>query len=270
MYKIVACDLDETLIRLDRTISRENIEAIKALKRAGVMFVPATGRGYGSVDVTLRELGLYDEEGQYVISFNGGVITENKNHRVVHYQGIPFDIADELYRRGIAYGECVHVYTRDMVYIYNLVQEEIDYLAGRMEVKEVDEPSLDFLHGQDIIKCLYMNTDRQRLESIADDLRDITADIEVSYSSNRYIEFNAVGVSKGEGLRRLAGLLGVEMRDTVAIGDNFNDLSMIRAAGLGVGVRNTPEDMKPLCGAITEGTCDESAVAEVIYKYLLK
>ena len=133
MYQIIACDLDETLIRLDRTISDEDKEAIRQAKKLGVKFVPATGRGYGSVDGTLRELGLYDEADQYVISFNGGAITENKDHRLLHFQGLPFALAEEFYKRGMDYDVCIHVYTKDMVYAYNFVQEEIVYLAGRME-----------------------------------------------------------------------------------------------------------------------------------------
>ncbi len=93
--------------------------------------------------------------------------------------------------------------------------------------------------------------------------------MDVSYSSNRYIEFNQKGVNKGSGLLTLAKLLGIRQEETIAIGDNFNDLSMILAAGLGVGVQNTVEDMKPLCDVITEATNNEGAVAEVIERYIL-
>ena len=78
MYKIIACDLDETLLSDDRTISKENIEAIQKAKELGVKFVPATGRGFNTVGGTLKDLGLYDLENEYVISYNGGAITENK------------------------------------------------------------------------------------------------------------------------------------------------------------------------------------------------
>ena len=114
-----------------------------------------------------------------------------------------------------------------------------------------------------------MNTDYQYLKGIENDLKEITSDLDVSYSSNRYIEFNHQGVNKGQGLKKLAELLHVDIKDTIAIGDNFNDLSMIQEAGLGVGVSNTIADMKPLCDVITENDCDHSAVAEVINRYVL-
>lgn len=70
-YKIIACDLDETLLSTDRTISKKNIEAIKKAKELGVKFVPATGRGFNTVDNNLKVLDLYDKENEYVISYNG-------------------------------------------------------------------------------------------------------------------------------------------------------------------------------------------------------
>ncbi len=269
MYKIIACDLDETLLKLDRTIDKKDIEAIQQAKSQGVKFVPATGRGYNSVQGTLQELGLWQQEGEYVISFNGGAVTENKDNKLLSFTGISFDLAQQLYQRGLNYDVCVHVYTKDMVYAYNLFQEEIDYLAGRMEIKEIFSNDIEFLRGQEIVKVLYTNTDRSYLNQIEQDLKNITTDLDVSYSSNRYIEFNHQGVNKGKGLSRLAELLGVDISETIAIGDNYNDLSMIKAAGLGVGVQNTVESMKKECDYITEATCNECAVAEVIRKFVL-
>ncbi len=84
------------------------------------------------------------------------------------------------------------------------------------------------------------------------------------------MEFNPKGVNKGVGLLYLADLMGIAPEKTIAIGDNFNDLPMIRAAGLGVGVSNTIEEMKPICDVITHASCNESAIAEVIERYILK
>ena len=270
MYKIIACDLDETLLKLDRTIDERDKEAIKKAKQLGVKFVPATGRGYNSVSDTLKELGLYEEEGEFVISYNGGAISENKGSKVIYFKGITFEQASFLYKKGLEYDVCIHVYTKDMVYAYNYLQEEIDYLAGRMEVREIFDKDIEFLRGQDIVKVLYMNTDYAYLKKIEEELSEYTKDLDVSYSSNRYIEFNHVGVNKGQGLKRLAELLDVDIKDTIAIGDNFNDLSMIKVAGLGVGVANAVEGMKKDCDYVCEATCNEAAIAEVINKFILE
>lgn len=270
MYKIIACDLDETLLSTDRTISKKNIEAIKKAKELGVKFVPATGRGFNTVDNNLKVLDLYDKENEYVISYNGGAITENKGNRLLHFEGISFDLASKLFKRGLNYNVCIHIYTKDTVYAYNYIQEEKDYLAGRMEVVEIFDDNIDFLKGQDIVKALYMNTNYEYLQKIAKELEDITSDIDVSYSANRYIEFNHKGVNKGAGLLSLAKLLNIKQEETIAIGDNYNDLSMIKVAGLGVGVANVVEGMKDDCDYICKANHDQDAVAEVIHKFILK
>ncbi len=269
MYRLIACDLDETLLSSDGSISKRNIEAIKKASSMGVKFVLATGRGFISVQDTLKTLGLYNKENEYVISYNGGGITENKDNRLLHFEGISFDLAQELYRRGLEYGLCVHVHTLDMVYVYDFTQEERDYLSNRIAATETFERNLDFLSGQDIIKVIYMNFDYNYLHHIEEELKNIIQDVDVSYSSNRYMEFNHKGVNKGAGLKILAGLLNIPIEETIAVGDNYNDLSMIKAANLGIGVHNTVEKMKQECDYITKGTNDEDAIAEIIEKFIL-
>ena len=114
-YKIIACDMDETLLSSDATICQRNIEAITAAIAKGVKFVPCTGRGFRSIEGVLRTLGLYDQADQYVIGFNGAHITENKGSRSLFWDPIPFDLADRIFRRCCAYGQCMHIYTRDVV-----------------------------------------------------------------------------------------------------------------------------------------------------------
>lgn len=268
-YKLMACDLDETLLSTDRTVCQKNVEAIKKAEEQGVKFVCATGRGFASIAPTLKEIGQLDQPDEYAISINGGAITENKNNRILHFEGLDFAKAEELFQRGLPYNVCIHVYTPDEVYVYRINDNERDYITGRMHFTEFDEPNLDFLKGQEISKVLYVNTDYPYLKQIEKDLEDITSDLDVSFSSNRYIEFNKKGVNKGSGLLWLADYLGIPAEETIAIGDNFNDLSMIKAAGLGVGVANTIADMKSECDFITEAECSDRAVAEVIEKFVL-
>lgn len=137
MYRLIASDLDETLIKADRTVCEENIEAIKKFMDMGGYFVCATGRPFFTAFGTLKELGQYEKEGQYVISFNGGAITENKGNRLLHYEGITFEQASELYKRGLKYNVCQHVYTLDTVYTYNMNPGEVEYLNNRQEFTEI-------------------------------------------------------------------------------------------------------------------------------------
>jgi len=269
MIKLIACDLDQTLIPNDHIIKAPNIEAVKKCTAAGIKFVLATGRGFNTVQGTLKDLGLYDLENEYVMSYNGGAITENKGNKIVHFEGLPFEKASELYKCGLNYDVCTHVYTTDKVYCYNFFEDEKRWLKGFQEMTEIFTDNIDFLKDTPICKVLYTNTNREYLQSIEKELQPILGDCDTSYSANRYIEFNKKGVNKGEGLRILAKMLNIDISETMAIGDNLNDLPMIEAAGLGVGVANTVADMKPKCDVITENDCEHDGVAEAIYKYVL-
>ena len=269
MYKIITCDLDETLLCMDRTISKRNIDAIHAVMEKGVKFVCASGRGYMSFQNTLQEIGLYDLADQYSISFNGSAITENRGNRVLFLEGISWELANALYVKGVEFGVCMHIYTQDTVYIYKLNEDERKFLENRMDYILVDDPDLTFLKGQQIIKVLYEHNGYDYLNKIEEEVADLTGECEVSYSSGRYLEFNKAGISKGAGLERLARILGVDMKDTLAIGDNVNDITMIRAAGLGAAVGNVYEGIRAECDYVAEATNDEGGVGEIIEKFVL-
>lgn len=270
-YKIIACDMDETLLSSDASICRRNIEAIANAKAQGVKFVPCTGRGFRSVEGVLKTLNLFDEAGQYVIGFNGASITENKGHRSLFWDPIPFDLADRIYRKSASYGLCMHIYTRDTVYISGVTPDEEDFLRGRMAYVPTAEKTLDFLRGkEEVCKLIIMHTDYSRLQEIHAEMKPLLDDITVSFSSNRYIEFMHKGVTKGVALLKLAAMLGVQPEETMAIGDNINDIEMLQAAGLSVGVDNLNPLIRQYCSVVTNATNNEGAVGEAIETFVLK
>lgn len=270
-YKIIACDMDETLLSSDASICRRNIEAIANAKAQGVKFVPCTGRGFRSVEGVLKTLNLFDEAGQYVIGFNGASITENKGHRSLFWDPIPFDLADRIYRKSASYGLCMHIYTRDTVYISDVTPDEEDFLRGRMAYVPTAEKTLDFLRGkEEVCKLIIMNTDYSRLQEIHAEMKPLLDDITVSFSSNRYIEFMHKGVTKGVALLKLAAMLGVQPEETMAIGDNINDIEMLQAAGLSVGVHNLNPLIRQYCSVVTDATNNDGAVGEAIETFVLK
>ncbi len=266
--RLIVCDLDETLIRKDRTIHPDCIAAIRELQKKGILFVPATGRGYTTVSGTLKELDLFEKENQYVMSFNGGALTENKGTKVLYFRDMDRSLVQKLFERGLRYDAAVRVYTADMVYVFHMTEEERQFSKGRSGVTECAGEDLSFLDGQPIVKIVYANSNFPYLRSIEDDMKDLKDELDISYSSGRYMEFNPKGINKGTGLQKLADLLGIPMSQTMAIGDNFNDLPMIRAAAAGVGTANTNSQMKRLCPHLTERTCEEGAVAEAVERFI--
>ena len=126
-----------------------------------------------------------------------------------------------------------------------------------------------FLKDTPIAKILFQNTDMTYLQQIAKQMKPITKDkVSVSYSSNRYLELNAIGVDKGLGLRELAAHLGIAIEDTMAIGDNLNDYAMLKDAGVAVAVANAVAEIQAISDYVTKANCNEDAVAEAIQKFI--
>ena len=270
-YKLIACDLDETLLNDEHLVGAKNVAAIKrAREEYGVKFVPATGRGFMQIQPELKELQLYDLEGEYVISFNGGALTENKNNRIIEFKGLEFSKMKEIFEAGLNFDVCIHVYTPDNLYVFNLSESERQRIKNqKLEAVYPEVNSVDFLKDTPISKILYQNVDVPYLMSLEEGLKPITdGHCAVSYSSNRYMEFNALGVDKGQGLIDLANKLGIAIEETIAVGDNYNDMAMLKVAGFSVAANNAVDDVKAACDYTTNANNNEGVVAELIEKFI--
>ncbi|WP_075981606.1 Cof-type HAD-IIB family hydrolase [Bacillus massilinigeriensis] len=270
-YKLIASDMDETLLNDQHEISQRNIDIIKrAREEYGVKFVPATGRGFMSIQRYLKDLDLYDEIGEYVLSFNGGAITENKDNRLLQFKGLNFDKMKEIFEYGLNKDVCIRLYTKDTLYVYNLSESEKEKITNAKEVCTfVEENSVDFLKDEPIAKILFQNMDVPYLMSLEQDMKHITeGHCTVSYSSNRYMEFNALGVNKGQSLKDLAKMLNIDIEDTIAVGDNYNDMAMLKVAGLSVAAGNAVEDVKKVCDYTTKSDNNEGVIAELIEQFI--
>ena len=267
MYRIIASDLDETLLNSEHQVSDRDRETIRKLSERGVKFVLATGRGYNTTYDLQKRLGLYDKEGEYVISVNGGFITENKGNRAIYKRGIDFETASALYKEAIRRNITVHVYTEHVVYIRNYIDAEREYCQGRMPIEEIFSDNIDFLKDEPIIKTLYMDTDITRLQALAPQITHLTEGLSVSYSSNRYLEFNSPYANKGIGLQKLAEILNVDMEKTMAVGDHVNDLPMLKAAGLGVAVANCSREIADQADLILDSSNDNDPITEIYDRF---
>ena len=108
MYKLMLSDLDETLL-VKHHVPEFNVEAIKAARKKGLKFVPATGRAYNMIPEILKEIDAYDQEGEYSICFNGALIVENKNDRILNFEGISFETTKMLFEKARDFDVCVQL-----------------------------------------------------------------------------------------------------------------------------------------------------------------
>ena len=271
MIKLIACDLDETLLNSEKEITPANLAAIKkAETEYGVIFVPATGRGYTCLDTVLEALETKDKEGEYIISHNGGVICENKGYRKLNFHTLAFEKAKELFEFGLKKNICIQVFTDQDVYAFQLNEEEKRWLfMFKPDSIVCEQNSIDFLKDEPIVKILFQKTDMDYLHELAKEMEPITKNqVAVSYSSNRYLELNAIGIDKGLGLRELASYLNIKKEETMAIGDNMNDLEMLQAAGVAVAVANAKPMIKEQSDFVTKADNNHDAIAEAIEQYV--
>lgn len=271
MYKLIACDLDETLLADNKQITLDNQQAIKAAVARGVHFVPNTGRSFLTVQHNLKQLGLLQQKNEFVISYNGGAIVENYQNRVLQTQPMPFEVVKQLFELGISQGCCVHVYTLDRLYIWNINAAEISYITGRVNNwSECQRPTMDFLKSSELMKIIFLlPVEEQRKQMRQQVQTSFAYPMNITFSSDRYIEFNSITADKGQAVLELGRRLGIKPAEIMAIGDNGNDLPMIEQAGLGVCVANGKEFVKQAAGYITQVDNNHGAVAEAIEKFIL-
>lgn len=274
MYKLVATDMDETFLDHDHQIPEANIRAMQRMKELGVLFVPSSGRWYSSIMDNFAHLDPALLEGSYVISYNGGFINRVGDPKPLTSCGIGHACAEELYALGCELGKCMHVNVADgHVFVCDAPEAERTYLekiSGVTHFSSADHTDLSFLDGRDIVKLIFMDHDFEGLQQLGHELEPMAQrlGVEITFSSKRYLEFMPAGIDKGYGLKKLAEMLGIPMDQVIGVGDSANDLAMIKAAGLGVGVANVTDDVRPYCDIVLESTGDDGAFEELVEKYL--
>ena len=273
MYKMIVCDLDETLMNDDGSLSAKNAAAIQAATAKGVYFVPNSGRSYTSFQNDLETMHLRNQPNQYSISYNGGLVLENKNNKPLIVNAMPFDLAKKVFEVGILnHQAATHVYTQDKLYIYNPTPDDSAYLNNRgAQFTEMTTADFDQFKDLNIMKVIMALPTVEERKQMRDDVTSKVdpSKLAVTFSSGRYVEFNPAGIDKGSTTIQLGKLLNIRPEEIIAAGDNSNDLPMLKAVGLPVSVANGIDSVKDVAKYVTEADNNHDALAEVINKFVL-
>lgn len=267
--KILFVDLDATLLNDDKSISKRNKEAIQKMLSEGHYLALATGRPVESARVVATELGL-TMPGCYMIAFNGAVLYDCSADRVLLRRTIPIEVVQELFERAKKAGLYIQTYNSTDI-LTNKHTKELDYYIARSQLSyKLSENILDALEEEPQKVLLIHLENRERLVKFRkDNLKWEQGKCNSFFSCKEYLEYCPVGTSKGTGVEYLAKILNMPIENTVAVGDEQNDIPMIQAAHVGIAMKNGIQELKKAADYVTENDNNHDAIAEVIEKFIL-
>lgn len=267
--KILFVDLDATLLCDDKSISERNREAISRMLAEGHYIALATGRPVESGRVVARELGL-TMPGCYMIAFNGAVLYDCAADRVLFKRSIPIDVVQELFERAKRAGLYVQTYTNTDI-ITTKHTKELDYYKERSGLSyKLSENVLDLLDEEPQKVLLIALEDKERLIKFQkENLKWERGKCNSFFSCAEYLEYCPPDTSKGTGIEFLTQILNMPSDATVAVGDEQNDITMIKKAHVGVAMKNGIQELKDVADYVTEHDNNHDAIAEVIEKFIL-
>ncbi len=268
-YEFLLLDLDFTLLDNNREISEKNRQAILKASQLGVKTVICTGRSYMSAEKFIRKLDL-NKKGNYAVAYNGGLIYEPENNNIIIEHKLDKKIALNIVEKLRKFDVGIIVYAADMLVIEQK-RKEIDQYCKISGLEPMKIQRFEDFIQDNISKVLVKANNPKILEEIDTYFKNsyLTDEVTMFYSSSDLYEFNPLNIDKGSAIIELSEFTGVELSKFIACGDNFNDIGMIKNAGLGVAVKNGVDEIKAAADYITQRTNDEDAIAEVIEKFIL-
>ncbi|WP_050180372.1 sugar-phosphatase [Domibacillus robiginosus] len=268
MYKLIAIDMDGTLLNDHHEVTDEVRNALDAARARGVKVVLCTGRPLAGVRRYLKDLRLEDEE-DYVIAYNGAIVQNTNTNEVVFKQSLGYEDFRTLHDLSLTLDTPMHFFDAEYLYTTNK-------LISPYTVHEAFITKIPFQHTTveevptDIAmpKVMYIDEPERLDRTIAAIPAQINDKYMMVKSAPFYLEILHREVSKGNAVKRLSEKLGIKREEVMTIGDNGNDLSMIQFAGCGVAMENAIPMVKEAADYQTKSN-NEHGVAHVIRELVL-
>lgn len=266
MYKIIALDMDGTLLNSEKKITEKTKEALNNVKKKGVKIVLASGRPIDGLKKYLKELDLIEDD-QYVLSYNGCLVQETKSGKVIHEIGLTGKDLHYMYELSQKLGVNIHAFST----VNGLITPKISkYTKVEAELNGIDIKEIEFNEipeDEHIVKIMFIDEEDILDKSIEGIPREVYEKYNVVKSTPYFLEIINKNGNKGIGLKALGDYLNITKDEMIAAGDAGNDKEMIEYAGLGVAMKNSTEDIKSISNYITSSN-DNDGIAKVIEKFI--
>lgn len=265
-YKLIVLDLDGTLTNSQKVITPRNRETLIRVQEQGVRLVLASGRPtYGIVPLA-NELRM-NEFGGFILSYNGGEIINWETGEMIYENVLPNDVVPILYESARNHHLSILTYDGAEIVTENSKDPYVEKEAflNKMAVRETNDFLTDITLP--VAKCLIVG-DADKLIPLESELSlRLQGKINVFRSEPYFLELVPQGIDKAQSLAVLLKELGISREEIIAIGDGYNDLSMIKFAGLGIAMGNAQEPVKKAADYITLSN-EEDGVAEAIDRHM--
>jgi Cof subfamily protein (haloacid dehalogenase superfamily) len=269
-YKLLALDLDGTLLNSKETISDTNLRSVRKASQEGIRIIITTGRSYSSAYRYIQTVNIPDPS----ITYNGAVIYNGE--RVLRTMTLEQDLIQRVLEELISMEQAPVVYTLDEKRYYeNLgahtktffefskgVQRETIRIENLLEKRWEQVIRISVITDEDTLKLL----DQEFVKKFGQSVKTV----HTFFPEWEFWIFEVLDstCSKADGLSFIGSRYGIGRNEIIAIGDNRNDIEMINWAGLGVAMKNSLPDVTKWADYITEKSNDENGVAEVIERYI--
>ena len=267
--RMIAVDLDGTLLTDDKQISEVNRETLRKAAEKGVYVILSTGRAWPGAKGFAAELGL----GLPVITSNGAMIVDSATEKILYQRDMETETAFSVIEEGVRRGTSQIIWSRNRLYGLPVNERLQDY--GRRFGKMTPQPApLALLEEEGISKVLWYDTPEnitaweKELAPREDRSLEAFPNTKVVTSSPTFLEFFHSGVSKATAIRTVAAQFGVAKEEIAAIGDADNDLPMLAEAGTAIAMGNATDRVKNTADQITEDN-EHDGVALAIRKLLV-
>ncbi len=269
-YELIAFDMDGTLLDSEKKLREDSLTAIHKAVEAGKVITLSTGR-------CLPELEAYRDalkDVEYIISMSGALVYSNWEDRALVSSEIPSELVQEIFKITEEEDLMLHLLSWDSVLeadkvarsaYYHMGPYQSSYESNSLLISDIRSWYAE--HPCPVFKLNLYCKDLEQRSRMEEKITSL--DLEFAYSEVTNLECSPPGVSKAEGLRRLCAHLGIDISQTIAVGDADNDLAILKAAGLSVAMGNAADHIKEIADHVTL-SCDEGGCARVIYDYLLK
>lgn len=268
--KALFLDMDGTALDDMHQMPEANIQALRRAVEAGHEVIVTTGRPMASARRLFENYGLDEIGCRYMIAYNGGMVLDMKEGKVLYQKPLALEYIRRLIEEARAQGVYLQTYMDDFV-LSERDDENLEHYTKKTGMQAKVVPDLTEALTAEPCKALAIDVHSPKpLEEYMERMSDWAADkVDMFLSSREYLEIVPKGISKGNALRDFCKRLGIPVENSVAAGDENNDIDMLQAAGVGCAVKNAQPEVKAAADYVTERDNNQSAVEEIVERFML-